>query len=38
VRGRGNYEARKRAKQSFYRESGRTLLECVGGPLPELGR
>ncbi|MGW4527858.1 DUF1173 family protein [Amycolatopsis sp. NPDC004378] len=38
VRGRESYEARKRAKQTFYRESGRTLLEWdVRGPLPELG-
>ncbi|MFT7871297.1 MULTISPECIES: DUF1173 family protein [Amycolatopsis] len=35
VRGRESYEARKRAKQSFYRESGRTLLEWdVRNPLP----
>ncbi|MFI6029443.1 DUF1173 family protein [Amycolatopsis magusensis] len=39
VRGRESYEARKRAKQAFYRESGRTLLEWdVRDPLPALTR
>lgn len=39
VRGRERYEARKREKQAFYRESGRTLLEWdVRDPLPVLGR
>lgn len=39
VRGRESYETRKRAKQSFYQESGRALLEWdVRTPLPELGR
>lgn len=38
VRGRESYEARKPAKQSFYRESGRTLLEWgARTPSPELG-
>lgn len=39
VRGRESYEARKRAKQSFYREAGRALLEWdVRDPLPDLSR
>jgi hypothetical protein len=39
VRGRESYEARKRAKQSFYREAGRALLEWdVRDPLPRLTR
>ncbi|WP_460442669.1 DUF1173 family protein [Amycolatopsis stemonae] len=39
VRGRESYEMRKRAKQSFYRESGRTLLEWdVREPMPVLAR
>jgi Protein of unknown function (DUF1173) len=39
VRGRESYEARKRVKQAFYRNSGRTLLEWdVRGPLPNLSR
>ena len=37
VRGRERYEARKRAKQSIYREAGRALFEWdVRNPLPEL--
>jgi Protein of unknown function (DUF1173) len=39
VRGRELYEARKRAKQSIYRDSGRALLEWdVREPLPDLSR
>lgn len=39
VRGREDYEARKRAKQEFYRESGKRLLEWdVRDPLPDLAR
>ncbi|GAA2798678.1 hypothetical protein [Saccharopolyspora taberi] len=39
VRGRETYEARKRAKQALYRDSGRSLLEWdVRDPLPSLAR
>lgn len=39
VRGRDDYEIRKREKQSYYRENGRVLLEWdVRGPLPDLTR
>ncbi|MDT7783022.1 MAG: hypothetical protein QOF58_1441 [Pseudonocardiales bacterium] len=39
VRGRESYETRKRAKQSFYRDTGRTLIEWnVQDPLPDLVR
>lgn len=39
VRGREDYEARKRAKQELYRESGKRLLEWdVRDPLPDLAR
>ena len=39
VRGREDYEIRKRAKQSFYRDTGRALLEWdVRDPLPALSR
>lgn len=37
VQGREDYEDRKRAKQSLYRDSARTLLEWdVGDPIPDL--
>lgn len=39
VHGRESYEVRKRAKQAFYRDSGRALLEWdVREPLPDLSR
>ena len=39
VQRRERYEARRRAKQSFYRELGRILLDWdVRGPLPDLTR
>ncbi|RAS59545.1 uncharacterized protein DUF1173 [Lentzea atacamensis] len=39
VRGRESYETRRRAKQNFYRDTGRALLEWdVNDPLPELAR
>jgi len=39
VRGREDYETRKRAKQAYYRTSGRVLLEWdVREPLPDLTR
>ncbi|MEG9518104.1 DUF1173 domain-containing protein [Saccharopolyspora indica] len=39
VQGRATYEARKRAKQAAYRESGKKLLEWdVRGPLPDVTR
>jgi hypothetical protein len=37
VRGRESYEKRKRAKQSYYHETGKTLLEWdVRDPIPDL--